>query len=180
MKPKNDMKNSYPGSEKIYVPGKLYNIQVGMRKVNLTDTVKIIDGKRITRHNDPVYIYDTSGAYTDPKIEIDLKKGLPRLRESWITGRNDVERLSEITSQYGRSRMADKSLDPIRFKNVQLPYRAKKGIITPEMEYVAIRENLQNEMLGIKTILLRNLSEMKLPPDGLLSLQISTIPKPSR
>ena len=163
MKPKNDMKNSYPGSEKIYVPGKLYNIQVGMRKVNLTDTVKIIDGKRITRHNDPVYIYDTSGAYTDPKIEIDLKKGLPRLRESWITGRNDVERLSEITSQYGRSRMANKSLDPIRFKNVQLPYRAKKGkeitqmyyakkgIITPEMEYVAIRENLQNEMLGIKS-----------------------------
>ena len=157
------MKNSYPGSEKIYVPGKLYNIQVGMRKVNLTDTVKIIDGKRITRHNDPVYIYDTSGAYTDPKIEIDLKKGLPRLRESWITGRNDVERLSEITSQYGRSRTADKSLDPIRFKNVQLPYRAKKGkeitqmyyakkgIITPEMEYVAIRENLQNEMLGIKS-----------------------------
>lgn len=163
MKPKNDMKNSYPGSEKIYVPGKLYNIQVGMRKVNLTDTVKIIDGKRITRHNDPVYIYDTSGAYTDPKIEIDLEKGLPRLRESWITERNDVERLSEITSQYGRSRMADKSLDPIRFKHVQLPYRAKtgkeitqmyyakKGIITPEMEYVAIRENLQNEMLGIKS-----------------------------
>ena len=163
MKPKNDMKNSYPGSEKIYVPGKLYNIQVGMRKVNLTDTVKIIDGKRITRHNDPVYIYDTSGAYTDPKIEIDLEKGLPRLRESWITERNDVERLSEITSQYGRSRTADKSLDPIRFKNVQLPYRAKKGkeitqmyyakkgIITPEMEYVAIRENLQNEMLGIKS-----------------------------
>lgn len=157
------MKNSYPGSEKIYVPGKLYNIQVGMRKVNLTDTVKIIDGKRITRHNDPVYIYDTSGAYTDPKIEIDLEKGLPRLRESWITERNDVERLSEITSQYGRSRTADKSLDPIRFKNVQLPYRAKKGkeitqmyyakkgIITPEMEYVAIRENLQNEMLGIKS-----------------------------
>ncbi|WP_346693455.1 phosphomethylpyrimidine synthase ThiC [Coprobacter fastidiosus] len=163
MKPKNDMKNSYPGSEKVYVPGKLYDIQVGMRKVNLTDTVKIVDGKRITRHNDPVYVYDTSGAYTDPKIEIDLEKGLPRLRESWITERNDVECLSEITSQYGRSRMADKSLDPIRFKHVQLPYRAKtgkeitqmyyakKGIITPEMEYVAIRENLQNEMLGIKS-----------------------------
>ena len=163
MKPKNDMKNSYPGSEKVYVPGKLYDIQVGMRKVNLTDTVKIVDGKQITRHNDPVYVYDTSGAYTDPKIEIDLEKGLPRLRESWITERNDVERLSEITSQYGRSRTADKSLDPIRFKHVQLPYRAKtgkeitqmyyakKGIITPEMEYVAIRENLQNEMLGIKS-----------------------------
>ena len=163
MKPKNDMKNSYPGSEKIYVSGKLYDIRVGMRKVNLTDTVKIIDGKQIVRHNDPVYVYDTSGVYTDPKIEIDLEKGLPRLRESWITERNDVERLSEITSQYGRSRMADRSLDAIRFKNVQLPYRAqkgkeitqmyyaKKGIITPEMEYVAIRENLQNEMLGIKS-----------------------------
>ncbi|WP_297929900.1 phosphomethylpyrimidine synthase ThiC [uncultured Coprobacter sp.] len=163
MKPKNDMKNSYPGSEKIYVSGKLYDIRVGMRKVNLTDTVKIIDGKRIVRRNDPVYVYDTSGVYTDPKIEIDLEKGLPRLRESWITERNDVERLSEITSQYGRSRMADRSLDTIRFKNVQLPYRAqkgkeitqmyyaKKGIITPEMEYVAIRENLQNEMLGIKS-----------------------------
>lgn len=163
MKPKNDMKNSYPGSEKIYVSGKLYDIRVGMRKVNLTDTVKIIDGKRIVRHNDPVYVYDTSGVYTDPEIEIDLEKGLPRLRESWITERNDVERLSEITSQYGRSRMADRSLDAIRFKNVQLPYRAqkgkeitqmyyaKKGIITPEMEYVAIRENLQNEMLGIKS-----------------------------
>lgn len=163
MKPKNDMKNSYPGSEKIYVSGKLYDIRVGMRKVNLTDTVKIIDGKRIVRHNDPVYVYDTSGVYTDPEIEIDLEKGLPRLRESWITERNDVERLSEITSQYGRSRMADRSLDAIRFKNVQLPYRAqkgkeitqmyyaKKGIITPEMEYVAIRENLQNEILGIKS-----------------------------
>lgn len=163
MKPKNDMKNSYPGSEKIYVSGKLYDIRVGMRKVNLTDTVKIIDGKRIVRHNDPVYVYDTSGVYTDPEIEIDLEKGLPRLRESWITERNDVERLSEITSQYGRFRMADRSLDAIRFKNVQLPYRAqkgkeitqmyyaKKGIITPEMEYVAIRENLQNEMLGIKS-----------------------------
>ena len=163
MKPKNDMKNSYPGSEKVYVPGKLYDIQVGMRKVNLTDTVKIVDGKRITRHNDPVYVYDTSGAYTDPKIEIDLEKGLPRLRESWITERNDVERLSEITSQYGRSRTADKSLDPIRFKHVQLPYRAKtgkeitqmyyakKGIITPEMEYVAIRENMNCAELGIET-----------------------------
>ena len=163
MEPKNDMKNSYPGSEKIYIPGKLHNIRVGMRKVNLTDTVKIINGERVVRHNDPVYVYDTSGAYTDPEIKIDLEKGLPRLRESWITERNDVERLSDITSQYGRSRMADRSLDSIRFKNVQLPYRAKKGkeitqmyyakkgIITPEMEYVAIRENLQNEVLGIET-----------------------------
>ncbi|WP_455497131.1 phosphomethylpyrimidine synthase ThiC [Coprobacter sp.] len=163
MEPKNDMKNSYPGSEKIYISGKLHNIRVGMRKVNLTDTVKIIDGERVVRHNDPVYIYDTSGPYTDSEIKIDLEKGLPRLRESWITAREDVERLPEITSQYGLTRMADRSLDPIRFKNIQLPYRAKKGkeitqmyyarqgIITPEMEYVAIRENLQNEILGIES-----------------------------
>ena len=147
MKPKNDMKNSYPGSEKIYVSGKLYDIRVGMRKVNLTDTVKIIDGKRIVRHNDPVYVYDTSGVYTDPEIEIDLEKGLPRLRESWITERNDVERLSEITSQYGRSRMADRSLDAIRFKNVQLPYRAQKGkkllrCTTPKKESLPRKWNM--------------------------------------
>lgn len=163
MEPKNDMKNSYSGSEKVYVSGKLHNIRVGMRKVNLTDTVKIVNGERVVTQNGPVYIYDTSGPYTDPEIKIDLEKGLSRLRESWISERNDVERLPEVTSQYGRSRMDDPSLNPIRFKNIQLPYRAKKGkeitqmyyakqgIITPEMEYVAIRENLQNEMLGIES-----------------------------
>ena len=156
-------RHNYPGSEKIYVPGKLHDIRVAMRKVNLTDTVNIVDGERVVRHNDPVYIYDTSGVYTDPSVEIDLEKGLPRLRESWVTDRGDVEKLQGITSEYGRIRQADKSLDEIRFKHLHLPYRAKRGkeitqmyyakqgIITPEMEYVAIRENLQNEMLGIDT-----------------------------
>ena len=74
-------RHNYPGSEKIYVPGKLHDIRVAMRKVNLTDTVNIVDGERVVRHNDPVYIYDTSGVYTDPSVEIDLEKGLPRLRE---------------------------------------------------------------------------------------------------
>ena len=156
-------RHNYPGSEKVYVPGKLHDIKVAMRKVNLTDTVNIVDGKRVVRHNDPVYVYDTSGVYTDPTVDIDLDRGLPRLRESWINQRGDVERLPSITSEYGRMRQEDKSLDAIRFKHLHLPYRAKagkeitqmyyakQGIITPEMEYVAIRENLQNEMLGIDT-----------------------------
>ena len=156
-------RHNYPGSEKIYLPGKIHDIQVAMRKVNLTDTVNIVNGERVARHNDSVYVYDTSGVYTDPRVEIDLEKGLPRMRETWITARGDVERLQTVTSEYGRMRQSDASLKEIRFKHLHLPYRAKagkeitqmyyarQGIITPEMEYVAIRENLQNEALGIKS-----------------------------
>lgn len=156
-------RHSYPGSEKIYLPGKIHDIQVAMRKVNLTDTVNIVNGERIAHHNDPIYVYDTSGVYTDPNVEIDLEKGLPRMREAWITSRGDVERLQTVTSEYGRMRQNDASLEEIRFKHLHLPYRAKEGkeitqmyyarqgIITPEMEYVAIRENMQNEALGIKS-----------------------------
>ena len=157
------IKDSYPGSEKVYVPGKLFPIQVGMRKINLTDTVTIANGKRVHTPNAPVYVYDTSGPYTDPAVEVDINRGIPRLRESWILDRGDVERLDDITSQYGRARRDDPSLDPIRFKNTPLPYRAKpghaitqmyyarQGIVTAEMEYVAIRENIMNEQLGIKS-----------------------------
>ena len=141
------IKDAYPSSEKVYVPGKLFPIQVGMRKINLTDTVTIENGKRVHRPNAPVYVYDTSGPYTDPAVEVDINKGLPRLRESWIAARGDVERLDDITSQYGRARRDDPSLDAIRFKHTSLPYKAKpghaitqmhyarKGIITAEMEY---------------------------------------------
>ena len=157
------IKDSYPGSEKVYVPGKLFPIQVGMRKINLTNTVTIENGKRVHTPNPPVYVYDTSGPYTDPAVEVDINRGIPRLRESWILDRGDVERLDDITSQYGRARRDDPSLDPIRFKNTPLPYRAKpghaitqmyyarQGIVTAEMEYVAIRENMMNEQLGIKS-----------------------------
>lgn len=112
--------------------------------------------------NAPVYIYDTSGAYSDPEQKVDLKKGLPRLREPWIQER-DVERLTEISSEYGKMRLADKSLDSLRFDHITLPYRAKagkqitqmyyakQGIVTPEMEYVAIRENMNCQQLGIET-----------------------------
>lgn len=160
---KNIVKDSYPGSEKIYVAGKLFPIKVGMRKISLTDTVTIENGKRVFSPNDPVYVYDTSGVFTDPDVEVDINKGIPRLREQWIIDRGDVERLDNITSEYGRERQADKSLDSIRFRCTQRPYKAKagkeitqmayarKGIITAEMEYVAIRENMRNDLLGIES-----------------------------
>ena len=107
MQTKKIIKDSYPGSEKIYLPGKIHDIRVGMRKVKLTDTVKIVEGKRVATPNGHVYIYDTSGAYTDPNIEVDLKKGLPRLREAWIKQRADVEQLPEISSEYGKQRLSD-------------------------------------------------------------------------
>lgn len=157
-----DVRN-YPGSTKTYVEGKLHDIRVPMRRIDLTPTVKIINGEKMMHENAPVYIYDTSGVYTDPDVTIDINKGLPRTREKWISQRDDLEQLPGITSEYGRQREADKSLDSIRFANRYAPRRAKKGcaitqmalakqgIITPEMEYVAIRENMNNEKLGIKS-----------------------------
>ena len=118
------------------------------------------DGKRIVKENAPIYVYDTSGPYSDPNVKIDLKQGLPRMRESWILQRDDVEQLDGLTSEYGRMRQEDKSLNHLRFSHIQRPYRAKagrqvsqmyyakQGIITPEMEYVAIRENMNCEELG--------------------------------
>ena len=158
-----NIKITYPDSEKVYLKGEIHpDVRVAMRCVNLTPTVTIEDGRRVTRENAPVYVYDTSGVYSDPSVEVDLRKGLPRLREAWIRSR-DVEVLPEISSEYGRERLADKSLDHLRFEHICLPYRAKKGcqvsqmyyakqgIITPEMEYVAIRENMNNRELGIES-----------------------------
>lgn len=88
--------------------------------------------KKIITPNPHVYIYDTSGPFSDPDIEIDLKKGLPRLREEWILKRGDVEQLPEISSEYGRMRRDDKSLDPLRFEHIALPYRANPGNISPK------------------------------------------------
>ena len=141
----------------------MHDIKVGMRSVSLTDTVNIVDGNKVVEKNAPVTVYDTSGAYSDNDIEIDITKGLPRLREKWIDDRNDTESLSAFSSQFCNERLVDKSLDAIRFPVVNMPLRAKpgkaitqmyyaqQGIITPEMEYVSIRENMQNKELGIKT-----------------------------
>lgn len=156
--------NSYPGSEKIYLSGQLYPyLKVGMRQVNLTPTVKIVNGEKVMNENAPVMVYDTSGVYTDPAVKTDINKGIPRLREEWIAKRDDLDQLPAITSEYGRMREADRSLDEIRFNQRYAPRRARKGreitqmalarqgVITPEMEYVAIRENMNCEALGIKS-----------------------------
>jgi len=150
------MDKHFQASKKIYVPGKLHNIEVGMREIQLTPS-KLSNGK--TEENYPVTVYDTSGPYTDPNVKIDLKKGLPRLREKWILDRQDVEVVSDFGSEYSRSRLADKSLDELRFEHLKKPLKAKKGknvsqmhyakqgIITPEMEYIAIRENQRIDQL---------------------------------
>ena len=155
--------SSYPNSEKIYVEGTLPGVRVGMRKIHQYPTVDIIDGKRVSTPNNDIVVYDTSGPYTDPDIKTDINEGLPRLRESWVMDRDDTEELPDITSHYGRQRRDDHNLDAIRFPKSYKPRKAKegkrvtqmhyarKGIITPEMEYVAIRENLDNEKRGIKT-----------------------------
>ena len=154
---------SYPNSEKIYVPGKLHPIKVAMRKVRQYPTVKIEDGKRVEYPNEYVVLYDTSGPYTDPAHKTDINAGLPRFRTEWVEQRGDTEELPEITSRYGMERLNDTSLDAIRFPIRHKPRRAqegkcvtqlhyaRKGIVTPEMEYVAIRENLDNEARGIES-----------------------------
>jgi phosphomethylpyrimidine synthase len=159
----NNIKISYPSSEKVYVSGKIHPIRVAMRQISLLDTIEIVSGERKITSNTPVTVYDTSGPYSDPNTDINLERGLPRLREAWILERGDVEQLSEISSEYGRQRAADKSLDVLRFQHICLPckakegkqitqmYYARKGIITPEMEYVSIRENLISEVLDQKS-----------------------------
>lgn len=161
----NNIKVTFPNSEKVYLKGEIFpEMRVAMREVKLMPTVTLdAEGNKVFHDNDPVMVYDTSGPYGDKNAEIDLKKGLPRMREEWIKQRGDAEQLSEISSEYGRMRLADKSLDHLRFEHIQKPYRAKKGhnvsqmwyakqgIITPEMEYVAIRENMNCKELGIET-----------------------------
>jgi phosphomethylpyrimidine synthase len=140
----------FPNSRKIYVKGSSPDIAVAMREVSLSDT--IVNGKKVSK-NAPVTVYDTSGPYSDPDAAIDVRKGIPRIREKWIMQRGDIERLFEFSSSYGRERMEDVSLDSIRFEHIKMPLKAKPGrnvtqmhyarmgIVTPEMEYIAIREN---------------------------------------
>ena len=146
----NTMKITYPGSEKVYLPGQLYpELRVAMRRVNLTPTVTVKDGRKEYRENAPVYVYDTSGPYSDPAQTIDLRRGLPRLREPWILKRGGVERLAELTSEYGRERQADPSLDALRFAHIRLPLRALPGARVTQM--ASIRENMNCRELGIET-----------------------------
>jgi phosphomethylpyrimidine synthase len=155
-------RNPFPNSKKIYVKGKIHpQIEVAMREISLSDTTDSITKKKTP--NEPVTVYDTSGPYTDPNKEIDIHSGIERIREDWIMDRGDVEKLDSFSSEYCNERLNDKSLDHMRFKLLKKPLRAKKGqnvtqlhyakkgIITPEMEYIAIRENQRiDEMTEIR------------------------------
>lgn len=151
-------RDEFPSSKKIYVQGKIHDIKVAMREITLEDTVHKMTGE--VEKNPPVTVYDTSGPYTDPNIDIDITKGIERLRQQWILDRGDVEELDGISSEYGKERLNNENLDNLRFPNLQhKPLRAKKGynvsqmhyakkgMITPEMEYIAIRENQRRDEL---------------------------------
>ncbi|MEL7936822.1 phosphomethylpyrimidine synthase ThiC [Pseudomonas delhiensis] len=141
----------FPNSRKVYLSGSRPDIRVPVREISLADTPTAFGGEK----NPPVYVYDTSGPYTDPAVRIDLRKGLPDVRSRWIDERGDTEILPGLTSEFGKARLADASLDALRFAHVRTPRRAKagrnvtqmhyarQGIITPEMEYIAIRENMK-------------------------------------
>ncbi|WFB64762.1 phosphomethylpyrimidine synthase ThiC [Sphingobacterium sp. WM] len=150
----------FPNSKKVFIPGKIHPIQVAMREISLNPTKLSNGGLEI---NPPISIYDTSGPYTDEKSEIDIRKGISRIREQWILDRADVEILSGISSDYGIERLNDPNLADLRFsynhkpkrasagQNVTQLHYAKQGIITAEMEYVAIRENQKIEQLQAAT-----------------------------
>ncbi len=145
----------FPGSRKIYVEGSQPGVRVPMREIHVSPT-RARSG--LTVENPPVTVYDTSGPYTDPQARIDVYEGLPALRRAWIEDRADVEELATVSSLYGRRRVADSRLDPIRFPRTRRPLRAvpggnvtqmhyaRKGIVTPEMEFIAIRENQRREL----------------------------------
>jgi phosphomethylpyrimidine synthase len=134
-----------PNSRKVYVAGSRPDIRVPMREIAQSATADV--------PNPPITVYDCSGPYTDPTASIDIRKGLPQLRAGWIAERRDTEELDDLSSEYGRQRAIDAELAGLRFdlarkprraltgKNVSQMHYARQGTITPEMEYVAIREN---------------------------------------
>ena len=146
----------FANSRKVYVQGSRPDIQVPFREISLSDTPSSFGAEK----NPPVMVYDTSGPYTDPAIAIDIRSGLPALRAKWIEERNDTEQLDGPSSTFGQARKTDPELAEMRFNLLRLPRRAKKGmnvsqmhyarkgIITPEMEYIAILENQRRENMS--------------------------------
>ncbi|MEF8720406.1 MAG: phosphomethylpyrimidine synthase ThiC [Candidatus Accumulibacter necessarius] len=139
-----------PNSRKVYMAGSRPDIRVPMREISQADTDTAFGGEK----NPPIYVYDCSGPYSDPQATIDIRNGLPALRARWVAERSDSEPLPALSSDFGRSRAADVTLDEMRFPglqrrplrarpgaNVSQMHYARRGIVTPEMEYVAIREN---------------------------------------
>lgn len=146
----------FANSRKVYVQGSRADIQVPFREISLSDTPSQFGAEK----NPPVMVYDTSGPYTDPAINIDIRSGLPALRAKWIEERNDTEQLDGPSSVFGQQRKTDAALAEMRFNLLRKPRRAKaganvsqmhyarKGIITPEMEYIAIRENQRRDNIS--------------------------------
>ena len=139
-----------PNSRRIYVAGSRPDIQVPMREISQADTPTAFGGEK----NPPIFVYDCSGPYGNPQARIDIRNGLPALRSGWIAERGDTEALPDLSSEFGRIRAADKTLDELRFPglhrkplrakpgaNVTQMHYARRGIVTPEMEFIAIREN---------------------------------------
>ncbi|WP_299185895.1 phosphomethylpyrimidine synthase ThiC [uncultured Psychrobacter sp.] len=158
-----DLHRILPASKKVYIEGSRPDIQVPMRKITLDPTpIQDVD-ESDWEQNPPFYVYDTSGVYTDPNVDIDLTRGLPKLREGWIAERVDTEQLSGLSSSYGQARARDITTANLRFAHIDKPRRAKsiegkagnvtqmhyarRGIITPEMEYIAIRETQKQHEL---------------------------------
>ncbi len=138
----------FPNSTKVFTKGSRDDIMVPMRQIKLTDTIG-----NLAEKNDPIHVYDTSGPYTDPTKSISYRKGIDSLRSNWIEERGDTEVLDGVSSSFSNERRHNKELDELRFEHLRAPRRAKKGknvtqmhyarkgIITPEMEFIAIREN---------------------------------------
>ncbi len=140
----------FPNSKRVYITGTRPDIRVPMREISLSETV-LENG--VHEINPPVTVYDSSGPYTDPNVNIDVHQGVPEVRRGWIEERDDTEILSKVSSLYGQQRQTDPNLRSLRFSHLRPPRRAKagrnvtqmhyarQGIITPEMEFIAIREN---------------------------------------
>ena len=143
----------FPSSKKIYRTGSRPDLKVPFREISLAET----RSSQGVEGNDSVYVYDTSGPYTDPEARVDIRRGLTPLRAPWIEERGDTELLGDVTSDYGRLRQNDPKLEPLRFGHLHSPRRARpganvtqmhyarQGIVTPEMEFIAIRENCMRE-----------------------------------
>jgi len=158
-----------PGSRKIFINGKLFPLKVAMREVSLADTLN--DDGTIFK-NEPVILYDTSGPFTDPDYTVDIRKGIPGIRDKWILNNPDICQSDGLSSEYGIKRRNDKTLDGSRSelsgrkplkaksgKSISQYYYARQGVITPEMEYVSIRENQNIEAIHDKLILRRHKGE---------------------
>ncbi|ATU96368.1 phosphomethylpyrimidine synthase ThiC [Aeromonas salmonicida] len=157
---------AHPNSSRIFIEGSRPDIRVGLREIALADT--LVGGSKENPQfeaNEPVPVYDTSGAYGDEHAVIDVRLGLPRLRECWVRERGDTEELDDLSSAFTQERLADEGLDHLRFDNLPKPRRARlgrrvtqlhyarQGLVTPEMEFIAIRENMGRERVRSELLL---------------------------